>query len=323
MTKRSPKPDNAVGSPPPPPPQPKAALPAALQALLQSFAFVQTEVQSKTQTSAQDAKLAYFSQLLADNASLPLTEAACAIAQDNFPALDTLDVLTQIDAFAATLLRRIPRDAGAESKLRYLNRYFFHELGFGGNRNDYYSVDNSFLHRVLQTRRGIPISLAVIYVEIAQQLGLRAQGVSFPGHFLIKVKMPDGEVVIDPFSGTSLSRESLEEWLAEHASVGGATLPLQFYLKAASAREVIVRMLRNLKQIYRQTLQWTALLPVAQRLVICLPDDTSELRDRGLVYERLGYFDEAIADLSAYIARDPDAHDVPAMEAKLLAMRLV
>jgi regulator of sirC expression with transglutaminase-like and TPR domain len=264
---------------------------------------------------------AYFAQLMADSGSLPLTEAACAIAQDAYPELDTLDALTQIDAFAATLARRMPKDAGVETKLRYLNRYFFHELGFCGNRNDYYNADNSFIHRVLQTRRGIPITLAVIYIDIAQQIGLRAQGVGFPGHFLVKIKLPAGEVIMDPFTGASLSRESLEEWLSEHAQVGGSPLPLQYYLKTAPAREILARMLRNLKQLYRQSANWSALLSVTQRLVLALPDDTTELRDRGLANERLGNVDEAIADLQTYLDRDPDARDNALMEAKLRSLR--
>ena len=125
--------------------------------------------------------LSYFSALVSDDASLPLTEAALSIAHDDDPQLDGQAVLSELDTLAGRLKRRIPADANSVHKLRLLNRFFFHELGFGANMNNFYDAGNSYLHRVLATRRGIPISLAVIYIELASQLGLQAKGVSFPG----------------------------------------------------------------------------------------------------------------------------------------------
>src|SRR3990167_9543098 len=135
---------------------------------------------------APDA-LGYFASLVADDASLPMVETAIAIAQDDFPSLDTQSVLAELDTLAEKLRRRIPADAVPLQRLRWLNRFFFHELGFAGNVNDYYDPANSYLHRVLETRRGIPITLALIYIELATQVGLNARGVSFPGHFLVKL----------------------------------------------------------------------------------------------------------------------------------------
>src|SRR5580765_33078 len=203
--------------------------------------------------------LEYFATLVADDASLSLVEAAAAIAQDEFPQLDTQAVLAEIDALAARLKRRFPADAVPVQRLRWLNRFFFQELGFAGNVNHYYDPDNSYLHRVLDTRRGIPITLAILYVELASQIGLTARGVSFPGHFLIKLRMAtgrqQGEVVIDPFTGHSLSREELDERLQpyrrQQGLEGDFDVPLGLFLQAATAREVIARMLRNLKEIHR------------------------------------------------------------------------
>jgi regulator of sirC expression with transglutaminase-like and TPR domain len=122
--------------------------------------------------------LEYFASLVAEDSTLSLTEAALAIAQDEYPDLDPQTVLAELDALAERLRRRIPADAVPVQKLRFLNRYFFQELGFAGNVNDYYDADNSYLNRVLQTRRGIPITLAVLYIELATQIGLVARGVS-------------------------------------------------------------------------------------------------------------------------------------------------
>lgn len=269
--------------------------------------------------------LDYFATLVADDASLPVVEAAAAIAQDEFPELDTQAVLAELDALADKLRRRIPADAVPLQRLRWLNRFFFHELGFAGNVNDYYDPANSYLHRVLATRRGIPITLAVIYIELATQIGLAARGVSFPGHFLVKLKMPQGEVVIDPFTGQSLSREELDELLAPYKRSRGLTgdfdAPLGLFLQSAAPRDVIARMLRNLKEIHRSAEDWPRLLAVLNRLVLLLPQAWEERRDRGLVYAELGLNGAAVGDLADYLEHASDAQDRQAISARLAELR--
>ena len=263
--------------------------------------------------------LEYFASLVAEDASLPLIEAAASIAQDELPQFDTHAVLAQLDALAHKLCSRIPEDAVPVQRLRLLNRFFFQELGFSGNANDYYAPENSYLHAVLDNRRGIPVTLALLYIELATQIGLAAYGVSFPGHFLVKLRMPQGEVVIDPFTGQSLSREALEEMLAPYkrTSAGALDAPLAFFLQAAPARDVLARMLRNLKEIYRSAEDWKRLLPVTQRLVVLLPSAMTERRDRGLAYAALGRNEAAAIDLSAYLEQASHAADRDAIAARL------
>ena len=265
--------------------------------------------------------LDYFAALVADDRQFSQLEAAIAVAQDDEPGLDVQSVLSQIDTLAARLVRRIAADTGALQKLRYLNRYFFQELGFAGNVNDYYDAHNSYLHRVLVTRRGIPITLALIYIEIAQQLGLAAFPVSFPGHFLVKLKMPDGEVIIDPFNGQSLSREALDERLLpyrrQQGLVGEFEAPLGLFLQAASGRDVLARLLRNLKEIHRSAEDWPRLLAVQRRLVLLLPQAWEERRDRGLVLAESGDHNAAIDDLEAYVSHRPEADDAHALRERL------
>jgi regulator of sirC expression with transglutaminase-like and TPR domain len=269
--------------------------------------------------------LEYFSMLVADDASLSLLEAAAAIAQDEYPRLDTQSVLARIDALADRLKRRIPADAVPVQRLRWLNRYFFHELGFAGNVNDYYDARNSYLNAVLETRRGIPITLSLLYVELATQIGLTARGVSFPGHFLVKLKMPRGEVVIDPFTGQSLSREELDELLVPYRKrqglEGDFEVPLGLFLQPAPARDVLARMLRNLKEIHRNAEDWPRLLAVLERLVVLLPGDWEERRDRGLAHAAIGRIDRAADDLAAYLEHMPQAEDRGAIAERLRALR--
>ena len=268
--------------------------------------------------------LEYFATLVAEDASLSLTEAAAAIAQDEFPQLDTQTVLAEIDALAARLKRRIPPDAVPVQRLRWLNRFFFQDMGFAGNVNNYYDPRNSYLHTVLSTRRGIPITLAVLYIELATQIGLTARGVSFPGHFLIKLRMPEGEVVVDPFTGHSLSREQLDELLVPYKRnrglLGDFDAPLGLFLQAAPARDVLARMLRNLKEIHRSAEDWPRLLAVMDRLVVLLPQAWEERRDRGLARAELGLDESAASDLTAYLANAHGADDHSAISERLAGM---
>ena len=265
--------------------------------------------------------LDYFASLVAEDDSLPLLEAAIAVAQHDFPRLDTQTTLAEIDRLAARLHQRIARDAAPMQRLRLLNRFFFQELGFSGNVNDYYDPRNSYVHCVLETRRGIPITLALIYIELATQIGLNACGVSFPGHFLAKVHMPQGEIVIDPFTGQSMSRDALDALLVPYRrrsnKTGGSEPLLRDFLQAAAPREVIARMLRNLKEIFRGSQDAARLLGVAERLVILLPDAWEERRDRGLVHAALGARFPAMADLAGYLEHAPDAPDRPAIRKRL------
>jgi len=268
--------------------------------------------------------LEYFASLVADDASFAVLETAISIAHVDDPTLDCQSVLAEVDGLAARLKTRLPRDAAAMQRLRLLNRFFFQELGFAGNVNDYYDPKNSYLHNVLQTRRGIPITLAVLYVEIASQIGLTACGISFPGHFLVRVRMPQGDVVIDPFTGQSMTRDALDALLVPYRRrrglPGNSELPLGLFLQEAAPREIVARMLRNLKELHRSNEDWPRLLAVLDRLVILLPSAWEERRDRGLAAAELGAVQPAVADLSAYLEHAPQAPDRTAIAERLVEL---
>jgi len=269
--------------------------------------------------------LEYFASLVAEDEHFALLEAAVSLGQDTEPDLDTQAVLDQIEALGDKLKRRLPADASAMHRLRTLNRYFFRELGFAGNVNDYYDAGNSYLHQVLASRRGIPISLALVYIELAGHAGLVARGVSFPGHFLVKLRLPNGEAVMDPFNGRSLSREELEERLEplrrKQGLVGDFEVPLGLFLQSAAPRDIIARMLRNLKSIHQQSEDFASLLAVQHRLVCLLPDAWDERRDRGLTFAELGQPDAAAEDLTVYLDHVPDAADAEPMRQMLAELR--
>ena len=269
--------------------------------------------------------LDYFASLVQSDAGFPLLEAAVALAQDEYPELDVAQVLADVDQLAARLKRRLPADAGQLQKLRMFNQFFFRDLGFAGNANDFHDPDNSYLSVVLQTRRGIPISLAVLWLELAQGLGLTARGIGFPGHFMLKVNLPNGQVVIDPLTGQSLSRESLLERLEPYRQEGdlidGSLASLSPFLQTTTPREIIARMLRNLKEIHTLQQDWVRLIAVQDRLIVLQPQAWIEYRDRGLAHAGQGHFRPALADLELYLAQAKDVDDRGAIAWRVAEMK--
>src|SRR5262249_5075963 len=155
------------------------------------------------------------------------------------------------------------------------------------------------------------------WLELAQGIGLTVHGVGFPGHFMVKVNLPQAQVVIDPFSGQSLSREELqsrlETWRGHHGLPGTSELPLGHYLQAMPAREILARMLRNLKEIHRTQSDWLRLVAVEDRLLVLLPQAWGEYRDRGLARAELGQLAPAVRDLETYLGQAGEGEDVEAI----------
>jgi regulator of sirC expression with transglutaminase-like and TPR domain len=269
--------------------------------------------------------LEYFGSLAQSDDQFPLLEAAASIAQDEYVDLDVQQVLGDVDQLLARLKRRLPADAAPLQRLRTLNQFFFRDLSFGGNVNDYCDPDNSYLNVVLRTRRGNQITLAVLWIELAQGLGLHARGVCFPGHFMLKVNLPKGQVVIDPFTGQSLSREELAERLEPYKRRSGLVdefeVPLGLYLQAAPARDIIARMLRNLKEIHNAQEDWQRLIAVQDRLVILLPDAWAEYRDRGIAHAEQGHTELAVVDLETYLVHAQDALDIDVIADRVANLR--
>ena len=269
--------------------------------------------------------LAYFATLVQSDADFPLLEAAACLAQDEHPELDIQQVLGGVDQLLERVKRRVPGDASALQRLRTLNQMFYRDMGFGGNLNDYYDPENSYLSAVLRSRRGIPISLAVLWMELALGLGLNASGVAFPGHFMLKVSLTKGQVVMDPLTGESLSREDLSERLEPFRRRGlqrdDFEAPIGLYLQPAPARDIIARMLRNLKEIHRTQEDWARLIPVLDRLITLLPQAWGEYRDRGLALAEQGQSALALADLEVYLSHAEDGLDIDAVAERALSLR--
>ncbi len=270
--------------------------------------------------------LDYFASLVQSDDHFPLLEAAASLAQDEEPELDVQHVLDDVERLLKKVKARLPEDADELTRLAILAQVFYKDMGFGVNANDFYAPENSYLQEVLRTRRGLPIALAVIWLELAQGLGLHAQGISFPGHFLVKVALEGGLVVLDPLTGESLGLENLAERLGPYrddvdwaagADLDSGETPLGLYLQACPPRDLLARMLLNLKEVFRAQEDWPRMLSVLDRLVVLLPEVWTERRDRGLVHAELGHMQEALHDLQVYLGAEPSAPDQAALKVRL------
>jgi regulator of sirC expression with transglutaminase-like and TPR domain len=274
------------------------------------------------------APLEAFAQLLGrDDGHIDLARACLMVAQDVYPGLDVERYLGEIERMALRLRGSIGPQGGAEERVVALNRYLFEELGYRGNAGDYYDPRNSYLNEVIDRRTGIPITLAVLYMELGRRAGLPLEGVSFPGHFLVRLRLRAGMLVLDPFSGGApLSEDELRERLQRVIPEGFvdrlpvAELPLEEFLEPATKRQILARLLRNLKGIYRERDKPEQMLDVLNRMLVVAPESSAELRDRGIVYQRLECYRAALKDLSAYVEREPEAPDFDDVRERLMEL---
>jgi regulator of sirC expression with transglutaminase-like and TPR domain len=238
---------------------------------------------------------------------LDLLEGALLIAKDEYPGLDPAEVEAQLVELATPLIQAGIASMPAPVQARALAEHLFVRVGFRGNRDDYYDPKNSFLNEVVSRRMGIPISLSLVYVEVARRAGVSPVG--FPGHFLARIDDHDRRVVIDAFHGG----EALDEVaLAELLRRAGSKLRYSSDMIAPTpVRHVMARMLMNLRGIYSSRGEYARLLVILDRLIDILPDASEELRDRGLLLGRLGAPEAAARDLDSYVERQPHADDVP------------
>ena len=238
----------------------------------------------------------------------PLDEAALAIAAEEYADLDPAASLAELDRLAALVRRRTASTLRASATLRALREVIFEDEHFRGNERDYYDARNSYLNQVLERRLGIPISLSIVLMEVARRAGLRLDGVGFPGHFLVKLVPEAGpDVFVDAYNGGELL--SGEECVARFKNVVHGREFDPSWLQAVPPRQILSRMLHNLKRIYVEQGDDVRAYWVVDRLHLLAPDDADELRDRGLVAARLGLKPAAARDLEAYLAKVPSAAD--------------
>jgi regulator of sirC expression with transglutaminase-like and TPR domain len=266
--------------------------------------------------------MATFEELASQkDGELDVALGAALIARDVYPEIDVAGLLGRLDELAGPIAASHFGERPAHGQADGLAHHLYDACGFAGNEADYYDPKNSLLPDVLDRRLGIPISLALVYCEVAKRAGIIARGVAFPGHFIVRIETQNEEALfVDPFfGGRALDDAGLKKILTRVTGDDRPVLPR--YLEAASPRSMLVRMLVNLRAIYLSRGDMARAMLAVDRVICLTPDAPEPLRERGLLSMRLGATEAAKSDLERFLELMPDAQDAPAIRARLKELR--
>jgi regulator of sirC expression with transglutaminase-like and TPR domain len=243
--------------------------------------------------------------MLASREPVPLARGALLIAKEEYPDLDLDHYLDRFAELAREAEPIVSAGDDTIEKIQLLSHYLFEQKGFEGNRENFGDPRNSFLNEVLDRRLGIPITLSVVYLEVGRRLGLNLYGVSFPTHFLVKAVDERGELIIDPFYGGAIL--SIDQIKARLAQIYNQPVELHpSLLRSAGSRQILARMLRNLRGIYASASDWPRALAALDRILLLDPRAVEDLAERGSVYERLECFKAALDDFQSFLSLAPE-----------------
>jgi regulator of sirC expression with transglutaminase-like and TPR domain len=250
---------------------------------------------------------------------LDLGLAALLIAGEEYPDLDVREHLDRLESFAATVNERAPETLSSEQRASGLASYLFGDLGFRGNSSDYYSPDNSYFNRVLETRTGIPITLSLLFIEVGRRMGMRAYGVGMPGHFLVGLE--GAGVYFDPFNGGGPL--SAEDCRGLASNLFGPRMTWDDrYLDPCTKYEFLFRILNNLKVVYERTDAPEKALGVVQRMLMVRPDATALYQDLASLQQHLHQYRAAISSLESYLKERGDATDAPQVKSWIDSLKV-
>jgi regulator of sirC expression with transglutaminase-like and TPR domain len=249
-----------------------------------------------------------------------LAEAALLVAAEEYAELDVRSYLVRLDEMGVALRQRLEDEPRPERAIMALNRYLFQEQGFRGNTEQYYDARNSYLNEVIDRKAGIPITLSTVYMEVARRAGLDVEGVGLPGHFVVRVQMPSRALLVDPFHGGSLLTERDCQERLDRIFDGKVKLEPKM-LRPCRRKDMLERILRNLKAIYLRDQDKDRALRVVDLLVRIQPGSAEDLRDRGVLYAALDCYGLAARDLESYLALSPQARDAEELAARVAQLK--
>jgi regulator of sirC expression with transglutaminase-like and TPR domain len=264
-----------------------------------------------------------FQQLVTlPDGAVPLAEAALLMACEEYPQLEISPYLDRLDQIADAVKPHLAEGASAMDTATAINEVLFVQFEFKGNSEDYYDPRNSFFNDVLDRRLGIPITLSALYIEVARRLRFPISGVGFPGHFIVKYTDAYDEFFLDPFDGGAIL--TVDDCRERFASAFGETAEFSDrYLARVSHRQMLSRMLQNLKKIYLESQSFDKGLSIVDMMLMVEPDDISQYRDRGLLRVQLKQFEKAARDLQHYIKLAADSDDREKVEEQLKDLRRI
>jgi regulator of sirC expression with transglutaminase-like and TPR domain len=237
-----------------------------------------------------------------------VAKAALLYAKDEYPNLEIGDYLNRLETMARQIKKRLPETSYPLKVIKTINQYLFEQLGFQGNKDDYYDTRNSYLNQVIDRRIGIPITLSVVYLEIAKRLNFPMVGIGMPGHFMIRPDFEDVGIFVDVFNqGEILFKEDCEAKLKEIYKQNIELEP--HFIEPVSNQQLLGRMLTNLKYIYLNRQEYGKMLRIIESILLIFPNHPIEIRDRGLLYYQIEEWQKASHDLQLYLKILPTAQD--------------
>lgn len=265
------------------------------------------------------ARQRFYQEIHQSEDQIDLARAALYLAQEEYSDLEPEEYLNALEVMAADVEERLPAERYPLRVVQTINQYLYTDLGFRGNQDDYYDPRNSFLNQVIDRRTGIPITLSLVYLEIADRLGLPMVGINMPAHFLIRPVVGEMDLFVDAFhQGEVLFAEDCRERLSQ---IYGSPVVLRpEFFQPVSPRQFLSRMLTNLKAVYLQQEDLPRALAAIERILLLFPDAAQEQRDRGLLYYQMGRWTEARQDLENYLTQFPLAEDAIVLEELLRRM---
>ncbi len=259
-------------------------------------------------------------ELLRESDGFDIVEAALVIASEDFANLDIEHELQRIRLVAAEGARRVYDENNPFARVDGLRQYMFEDLGFRGDTDNYNDPNNCYLHEVMNRRMGIPLTLSLLFIEVARAAGFRATGIGLPGHFIARVRWQNRDILVDPYhAGVIVSEEDCRELVGR--TTGRPSLFRRELLEGATGRQMLSRLLLNLKHIHLERQDYGRALGVVERLLMLTPNDPGEIRDRGLLKAHLGRPGAAIADLETYLTRSPRAPDAESVRGRVSWLR--
>ena len=273
----------------------------------------------KTKIRAQEIRRRFEALAGQPEELIDLAQAALLVAAEEEPQVDVAHYLTMLDELGRAAAARVQSSPGAG--VEAFNEFIFEEKRFRGNQGEYYDPHNSFLSDVLDRRIGIPITLSIVYLEVGRRAGLETHGIGMPGHFIVRARETGSleSSMVDPFEGKVIDRADCQARLDELFE--GNVLLTEEHLRASGAREILVRLLTNLKAIYTRARLYQQALGTVERILLLQPEATSEQRDRGALLARLERLPEAIWATQSYLQLVPRAPDTEQVKEQLHLMQ--
>lgn len=256
------------------------------------------------------ARQLFYQEIQQPDEKIDLAKAALYIAQEEYPDLDVDRCLKALDLMANEVQETLPAERYPLRMIKTINQYLFDRLGFRGNTDDYYNESNSFLNQVISRRTGIPITLSLVYLEVARRIDFPMIGIGMPGHFIIRPDFEDAGIFVDAFNRGEIL--FAEDWRSRLAQLYGQPVELRpEFFAPVTSRQFLARMLMNLKMIYVQKNDAKRCLGVISRILLLFPDSPDQLRDRGILYYQSDRWSEARQDWESYLTIAPNSPDAP------------